>query len=122
LKTILVIDDEPSICELLAAVFTDEGYKVVTAKDGREAWHRLADSAPDLVVSDIMIPFITGEELCQQMAADPRFQSIPLILMSAATQHKATDACPDAVFIRKPFDLNHLLPAVVRLLKASLAP
>jgi CheY-like chemotaxis protein len=117
LKNILVVDDEPAICELLAAVFSDEGYKVLTAKDGREAWLRMVESHPDLVVSDIMIPFISGEELCKQMMADPQLRSIPLILMSAAAQHKATDACPGAVFIHKPFDLNTLLPLVQELLE-----
>ena len=116
--TILVVDDEAAIVELLQAVLDDEGYQVVTAGDGREALASLAAHRVALVLSDVMMPRLDGRELARAMRADPAHRAIPLILLSAASPAIAQDT-PHAAFVSKPFDLDALLATVARLLDAS---
>ena len=112
---ILVVDDELTLAELLRDVLEDEGHRVVTATDGREALACLAEDRPDLVLSDVMMPHLDGRELARALHADPSWQVIPLVLMSAAGATALNDV-PYAAFIGKPFDLDVLLTTVTRLL------
>ena len=112
---ILIVDDEEPICELLCDIFTDEGYRVATAGDGRAALVALADDGFDLVLSDIMLPRVDGRELVNAMHANPDLNKIPVVLMSAAEGLPARGV-PHAAFIRKPFDLYTLLNTVERVL------
>ena len=80
---ILVIDDELSIVQMLSAFLQEEGWQVLTASNGQEGLERLANARPAVVVSDVMMPVLDGWQLCSRMQADPRYQSIPVVLMSA---------------------------------------
>ncbi len=113
--TLLVVEDEPSIADLLALVLEAEGYRVVLAGDGRAALVRLVEDAYDLVLSDVMLPYLDGLALARAMHADPALRAIPLILMSAV--HQPLDGVAAyAAFLPKPFDLDVLLATVARLL------
>ncbi|HEY8600043.1 MAG TPA: response regulator [Thermomicrobiales bacterium] len=112
---ILIAEDEAPIRELLAAVLADEGYRVATVPDGREALAALAAGRYDLVISDVMMPLVGGLELAQAMRADPTLGGIPLILMSAAGA-RVVPTVPHAAYLPKPFDLEHLLATVARVL------
>ena len=112
---ILIVDDEAPICELLCDIFTDEGYRVATAGDGRSALVALADDGFDIVLSDIMLPRVDGRELANAMHNSPSLNTIPVVLMSAAEGLPARGV-PHAAFIRKPFDLYTLLNTVERVL------
>jgi DNA-binding response OmpR family regulator len=116
---ILIAEDEEPIRELLAAVLADEGYRVATASDGHAALAALTAERYDLVVSNVMMPRLSGHELAQAMRAHPVLRGVPLILMSAAGAH-AVPPVPHAAYIPKPFDLGHLLVTVERVL-ASVA-
>ena len=116
--TILVVDDEAAIVELLQAVLEDEGYEVVTAGDGREALVSLAANQVALVLSDVMMPRLDGRELARTMHADPAHRAIPLVLLSAASPAIVQDT-PHAAFVPKPFDLDALLATVAQLLVAT---
>lgn len=80
-RKLLVADDSPAYRKLLDLTFTDEGMEVTTVGDGREAWERLEQSLPDLVLADVFMPEIGGYELCELIKQDERFGRIPVILL-----------------------------------------
>lgn len=109
MKTLLVVEDEFSLSEALASVLSEEGYHVVLAANGREALERIAEARPDLVLTDLMMPVMDGRALIHALRAAPQLARIPLILMSAVDARLALKDCPGVPFMRKPFDLDHLL-------------
>jgi two-component system phosphate regulon response regulator PhoB len=82
-KLILVIDDEPDLLELVRVNLDQSGYEVETAADGRQALAALRRRRPDLVVLDLMLPDISGTDLCRQMRADPEWADLPIIMLTA---------------------------------------
>ncbi len=116
MKTILVIDDEVILAEMLQALLEDEGYRVITAGNGREGLERLAEQPPDLILCDVMMPLLDGRELCREVQAHPNYGAVPIILMSAASAAAELDDCQYAAFLSKPFDLDDLLNTINNLL------
>ena len=112
MATILVADDERAIRLLLDMVLTDEGHRVLFAADGRQAQEQCERERPDLVIADIMMPFLDGATLCRQLKASDPMAATPVILMSAAAERIARMAGADA-FLRKPFDVEEV-EALVR--------
>jgi CheY-like chemotaxis protein len=112
-KTVLLVDDEHAIIDALSGILEDEGYRVVTAANGREALARLEAHLPppDVALVDVMMPVMDGRELLQRMQADARWKHIPVVMMSAVPRSilgRETElACAD--FFQKPFDLWQLL-------------
>ncbi len=105
--TILVVDDDPQLREVIAEVLGDEGYDVQQAADGQRALDQIAVATPDLVLSDVAMPRLTGVELAERL--NQRAESVPIVLMSA------TSIAPPAgieSFLRKPFALDELLVLV----------
>ena len=103
--TILVVDDEPAIAEMLQDLLEYEGYQVVTAGNGHDGLAWVAQVRPQLVLSDVMMPGLDGRAFCRALHADPSTRAIPVVLMSAAAAPEAQEGCPYAAFLRKPFDL-----------------
>jgi DNA-binding response OmpR family regulator len=103
-RTVLVVDDEPPIRELLEAVFEEAGYAVLTAQDGLAALAAVERQPPDLVLSDVTMPRLDGVALYRELRA--RGHLVPVVLSSAAydTRH-----LPDVPFVAKPFELERLL-------------
>jgi CheY-like chemotaxis protein len=117
MKTILVVEDEPAIAEVLLQVLEQEGYKVVLAINGQHGLQQLSEVKPDLVVSDLMMPVVTGAEMYHMMQSDPDIARIPLVLMSAAPVAPGfalTGIIPAYIgFLRKPFDLDDLMQLIM---------
>ena len=111
MRTILIVDDEPIIRELLGHILEDAGYHVRLAAHGGEALDLLNKERPDLIIADVMMPVLDGVELCRRLKGDAATQEIPIILMSAAARHVVWDAGADA-FLDKPFDLETLVALV----------
>ncbi len=111
MKTILVVDDEPDMRNLLVEVLGDEGYGTLAARDGLSALDLLGGMEVDLVITDTMMPRRGGVELLQAMREDPHLKDVPAILMSAAARPQL-DGLGVCVFLPKPFDLVALLDAV----------
>ncbi|HEU5327840.1 MAG TPA: response regulator [Thermomicrobiales bacterium] len=110
--TILVVDDEPALVDVLLAVLALEGYQVRGAPDGLVALALVAQARPDLLVTDQHMPRLGGVTLITRLQAAPDL-GIPAILMSAG----APPALPPlTTFLPKPFDLDHLLDVVATLL------
>ena len=112
--TVLVVDDEPSIREFLAFVLEDEGFRVATAGDGREALDVAKRQPPDVVLTDLMMPVADGYELINGL----RREQIPvraIIAMSAV--NVAGDRAPAAdLFVPKPFEVEQIITSLQALL------
>ena len=101
---ILVVDDEPDQRFLLRRIFERAGHEVTDATDGAAALKAVRESAPDLVVTDMMMPVMDGAELIRQLRSEPATAGIP-ILAASGDSHLAGGA--DAV-VPKPYSLQHL--------------
>ncbi len=117
--TILVVDDEPAIAEMLQDILEYEGYQVVTAGNGHEGLACVAKVRPQLVLSDVMMPGLDGCAFCRALQADPSCRSIPVVLMSAAAAPEAQDGCRYAAFVRRPFDLDALVGMISAVLTGA---
>ncbi len=84
-RKILIADDEPDILEILKYNLTNEGYEVVTAKDGDEALEKAKRNQPDLIILDVMMPKKTGVEVCQLLRAQPAFKDTLIIFLTAVS-------------------------------------
>ena len=82
-RKVLIADDEPDILEILKYNLSNEGYEVITAKDGDEALEKARRTQPDLVVLDVMMPRKTGVEVCQLLRAQPAFKETLIIFLTA---------------------------------------
>lgn len=115
-KSILVVDDDMRNIYTLKAVFKDEGVDIATATNGLEALEQL-DSNPDidLVIMDIMMPEMDGYEATRKLREDPRFQTLPIIAITAKAMKGDREKCLKAGasdYITKPIDVDQLLSVV----------
>jgi two-component system phosphate regulon response regulator PhoB len=85
-QRILVIDDEPDLLELVRVNLDRSGYQVETAASGKEALERLRRSAPDLVILDLMLPDLSGTEICRQIRSDSELKRLPVIMLTAKAE------------------------------------
>jgi len=116
--TILVVDDDPVILDLLTVNFELEGYTVLRGCDGAEALAVTREQRPDTVVCDIMMPKRSGLEVVAELKADPATAGIPVVLVSAKALASDVRAGRDAGaddYVTKPFDPDDLLARVDRL-------
>lgn len=117
MKTIVVIDDEFGLVDVLAASLSDVGYHVLTASNGAQGLERMAEETPDLVMLDFMMPLLDGPGVLHAMAGEPRLARVPVILMSSMPESFVRSRCEGYVaFLRKPFDFGTLIAAVDRAL------
>ena len=121
MRTILIVEDEAPLRELLADLVEDAGYRPLQAIHGREALALIEQEQPDVVLSDVMMPVLNGAELCRILKGQPRTAAIPVILMSAAGPAIADGAGADA-FVDKPFELSELEALVRRWLPPEPPP
>jgi signal transduction histidine kinase/ligand-binding sensor domain-containing protein/DNA-binding response OmpR family regulator len=114
----LVVDDNPDLREFIKTHFVPE-YAILEAKNGKEAWDLALEKIPDIIVADVMMPGIDGNELCKRLKHDERTSHIPVIMLSALTtaenQLAGIDAGADD-YITKPFDVGLLKAKVDNLL------
>jgi len=115
---ILIAEDEPIMLKMLQMRLQKEGYEVLVASDGREAMHHLAEQAPDMLITDIMMPYSSGLELlgAARQQTDKR---IPVIILSSMGQEDIVlEAFRLGVddYLPKPFSPNELSIRVKRLL------
>jgi two-component system sensor histidine kinase/response regulator len=112
MATILIVDDELMIQQMIAAVVEDMGHEALTAADGRAALSLLEATSrpPALVISDLMMPHLNGFELARTLKSNPRYERIPFVLMSAACHTRP--AAPADEFLAKPFELNQIEQSV----------
>lgn len=116
MTTILVVDDEPDIVSTLHMVLQLEGYDVLEASHGQEALQVIAETRPDLVISDLMMPVMDGLELLAAIKSDPELRTIPVIAMSAGRPEAGARPHPWDAFLAKPFTFTELVELIHRAL------
>jgi DNA-binding NarL/FixJ family response regulator len=114
-KRLLIVDDEPNLLRAVAASLKAENYEVSTARSGREALVQLAESVPDLIVSDIRMPGMDGYQLVRQLRGSPRTALVPIIFLTAKDETvdriEGFRAGIDA-YLTKPFEPDELIAVV----------
>lgn len=103
MSLVLVADDEPAVLEVLSQVVEDLGHDVLRARDGVEALELARARKPQLVVTDHMMPRLSGVELCRRLKADEALKGVPVILLSAVLPQGAPEA---SAFLHKPFEIT----------------
>jgi CheY-like chemotaxis protein len=118
MATILIVDDEYVIADLLEMVLVDEGYCVLTAANGRQALERLAEHPGlDLVISDYMMPILDGAGMLRAMRDTEAQRHIPCIIMSSMPEQNVRQRIDHfAAFVRKPFQLTEVIKLVAKVL------
>jgi CheY-like chemotaxis protein len=118
-QTILVVDDEPDIVKLVAISLKLGNFDVITSFGGPEALEILKTRKPDLVLLDIMMPEMSGYEVCKKIKSDPATKDLPVVMLTAKGQkgdaEKGLEAGADD-YIIKPFDPYDLGELVTRIL------
>ena len=110
MRTVLVVDDEFGVAEVLESILQDEGYRVLTAINGRQGLDRAAETQPDLIMLDVMMPIMGGAAMLAALRTDGRFAQEPVILMSSLDDTTARESCSGfQAFLRKPFRIAELL-------------
>jgi DNA-binding response OmpR family regulator len=109
MATVLVVEDELDIREIVAEALTDEGYQVIGACDGVDALEKLRACHPAVVLLDLMMPRMNGWQFRAAQRQDPEVSRVPVIVLSALGHVADLDA---AEYLQKPFDLDRLLSAV----------
>ena len=117
-RKILAVDDESNIVRLVQVNLERAGYTVVTANDGKEALQKVQDENPDLVVLDVMMPYMDGFEVLQTLRRNPATRDIPVIMLTAKAQDadvfKGWQSGVDC-YLTKPFNPMELLSFVKRI-------
>jgi CheY-like chemotaxis protein len=116
-QTILVVDDELGAIEVVATALEDEGFRVLSAANGRHGLEKLTEGQVDLAVIDFMMPLVDGAALGQEMKAHPVYKNIPIIMMSAVGESVVRERFDGyTAFLRKPFRISALIDTVRRVL------
>ncbi len=120
--TILIVEDEAPLLTLLRYNLEKQGFRVEEAADGQEALLRVAETKPDLVLLDWMLPALSGLEVCRQLRRRPATRELPIIMVTARTEDqdavRALDTGADD-YIAKPFAMEALLARIRALLRRS---
>lgn len=107
--SVLIVDDEPGLCESLRDFLEDEGYVVSTASNGAEALHLLeGGDLPCVMILDLIMPVVTGNQVYEKMQNDPRLAKVPIVVSTS----DPTRAPAGAFIMKKPINLDRLLGAV----------
>jgi DNA-binding response OmpR family regulator len=118
-KKVLIVDDEVNIVTALEFLLQKSGYEVMAAQNGDEALKRVESFAPDLVLLDVMMPRISGYEVCRRMRERPEWRHIKIIMLSAkgreAEVSKGVSLGAD-LYVTKPFSNNELVGKIGELL------
>jgi len=119
-STILVIDDEPQNFDVIEGFLRQKNYQLHYCNSGQEAFNSLDFIAPDLILLDIMMPNLSGIEVCQIIKANPKWQNISIIIVTALTSKKELAYCLEIGaddFINKPIDSIELLARIQSMLR-----
>jgi len=119
-KCILVVDDSKLFLFLSETIFKRVGSKVITATSGMQALKLVEEVKPDIVILDLMMPDMRGDEVCAKIKSDPKTKDIPVIIVTVYSNSEEIEKCMKAGcddFLIKPIDQNALIRKVAEILK-----
>lgn len=119
---VVIADDEPHIRLVVGEKFRTEGFTVFEARDGEEAFELVKQHIPDVIVTDLQMPYVNGVELCTRVAADAELAHIPALLLTARGHIVSPDQLSQSVIRKtmpKPFSAKALYESVQQLLAAA---
>lgn len=114
-EKILVVDDSPTVVEIVKSILESEGYEVLTAGDGLEGLNKARNEAPDLIILDVMLPKMQGYQVCRLLKFDDNYKDIPVIMYTSKDQEesKTTGMKTGAdAYLIKPVEPEKLLDTV----------
>jgi CheY-like chemotaxis protein len=114
-RTVLLVDDDPLILEILRTILDLEEFAVTTVSDGRQALESVAETRPDVVVCDVMMPELDGFEVCRALKSQPTTADLPVILLTARDRPEDREAGEDAgcdAYLTKPFSPLQLIDVI----------
>jgi CheY-like chemotaxis protein len=119
-QLILVVDDDPDLVESVSMRLVNDGFRVTKAYDGEEAWERIREEKPQMLILDVMMPRKNGYVLCDEIKKDDQFKDITVVLLTAvadavtSTNYTHRDGITTLAddFIPKPIDLDKLMDIV----------
>jgi twitching motility two-component system response regulator PilH len=115
LGTILIVEDSPSELELMSHYLKESGYNVIKATGAKEALEKAASQKPDVIVTDVVMPEMSGFELCRSLRRNPITEKVPIVICSSKNQEIdrfwAMKQGADA-YITKPYTRDHLLHTI----------
>ena len=114
--TVLVVDDDPDVRRVLTDAFESEGFRVMTAANGMQALHRARDAAPDVIVLDLSLPTMSGEDFLYAWRVGAETHSVPVVAISAAYPGLQPEDLGVDAFFPKPFEIDLLIRHVKDLL------
>jgi CheY-like chemotaxis protein len=115
--TVLVVEDEFGVADVVVSALEDEGYRVLIAANGRQGMERLADTKPDLMIVDFMMPLMDGAAMCKAVRENAAWRDIPIVMTSAVSEATLKERFADfQAFLRKPFRIQELLDTVQALI------
>lgn len=119
MKKILIVDDEPALRLLITATLEDEGYELFEAEDGISGLEIACTHIPDLIILDVMMPGITGFEVCKKLKHYSKTSGIKILLLTAKGQKQDREMASEAgadYFLAKPFSPTKLLTHINEIL------
>lgn len=118
--SILIVDDEYGLAEIMADLLTAQGHTVATAINGKLALESLRELRADVILADLMMPIMPGDEMVRRLSRDPALRDIPVIMMSAAGFDELDPDLRPLIsgFLQKPFTFNDFIAALDRALPA----
>lgn len=122
--TVLVVDDEPNVVELVRVTLADARVRIVEALDGETALHLAEMLRPDLVLLDVHLPDLDGLEVCRRLRSDDRFAAMRVVMLTAAAQSEDVArglAAGADQYLTKPFSPVRLLSLVEKLVPQRIA-
>ena len=120
-RPVLIVDDDPDVAGVLAAILSEEGRDAAIASDGQEALALARATPPALILLDVLLPDLDGAEVCRQLQADPATARIPIVFVTGTPTALAgdrLDGCAHRGILRKPVGFDELLATVERHLTA----
>jgi DNA-binding response OmpR family regulator len=120
MSKILIVDDDFTITELMKALVSMEGHEPITVNDSLLAVETAKSVKPDLITLDLMMPDLTGFELCKLLSDDPEFSNTPIIIISAKDDPESKRLAMEAGakdYITKPFNIEEFMAIIATLIK-----
>ncbi len=114
-KTVMIVEDDQSFHDLYTAMLEDTDYRIIRAYDGDDAWAKLEEKKPDLIILDILLDMVTGDTFFLYLKGIPEYEDIPVIIVSSSHKRdykNLRDVDPNHVFLNKTVAREKLIEEI----------